>query len=82
MEYVNYVVFDEAGEIRRAGSCAFSDFEHQGPAEFLLEGEGSRSTHWVLNRTISPYTNEQRAAKAARNTDPAKNWSNVAMAYV
>jgi hypothetical protein len=80
--YKNYIVFDADGEIRRTGTCPEFDFDHQAPAEFLVEGEGTAQTHYVLNRTITPYTDEQRATKAIRNRDPAKNWSNVSMAYI
>jgi hypothetical protein len=79
---MQFIVYDSDGEIRLNGTCADHDFLHQGPSGFVIEGVGDFRTHYVKDGVLTAYTLAQAAQKAVRNTDPALNWSNAAMAYI
>lgn len=78
---MNYVVFNDDGEIIRCGTCPDDQLDIQGPVGFVLEGDAAPSTHYVLNGVITAYSTEQAAAKATR-TSRWHDWSNSSMSWV
>lgn len=77
---MNYVCFDpDTGEIMRSG------FEAVVPEEaglVCIEGVGTWGTHWVCNGVVTPYTQEQRAAKASGRPSDSQAWDNQSMSWI
>lgn len=75
------------GEIRSSHTCSTGLPPAESPAEGQIvdiESEGgmpSADSHHIVDGRLVAYTNEQRAAKAARPMHPA-HWCNSAMCWI
>lgn len=78
---MNYVVFNDDGNIIRTGQCPDDDLQYQGPVGYVLNGFGHPTTHYVANHELVEYTPEQRAAKTVQPTF-FHLWSNETMSWV
>lgn len=71
----------DTGEVLVNGVCEEADLLLQCLQGEVLEGAGSRFTHWVNAGVLTPYTEAQQAAKLAQPLGPWK-WDNATMAWV
>ena len=76
--FVSYDPVD--GEIRTWGSTEDPDAQAVGGRVVLVDVVGSNDTHHVVEGVLVAYSDEQRAAKAARPDWPAV-WSNETMTW-
>ena len=54
---MNYVIYNDAGEILRTGKCKPSDFEHQArQGEYVLEGTADTLLDRVVNGVVKKKT--------------------------
>lgn len=79
---ISFVGWDPGtGEIIVSGTCEAEDLLLQCLMGEVMEGSGSRATHWVNEGVLTPYTEAQLSAKAAERLGPW-TWDNAAMAWV
>jgi len=76
---MDYIVYDETGEIVSWGSCDTPPAPGDGLT--LVEATASGFTHYISNNALTAYTPEQAAIKAATPEYPC-HWSNATFSWI
>lgn len=78
---INYVIYGADGEINGYGICKEEDYAAIGQIHNIVEGSGSKLTHYVNDGVLTAYSEIEAATKASRPAY-AINWDNTLMEWV